>query len=257
MSSNRLQARAQLRLHPRPRPRRQVHDVKSAWATFATGTRRTAHHNTCGPSSRGRGRHAATTTDDYQRCTATNGGYTTSCGKPGGASAAYASTTRSNLRAHAKKPVPFRTSFHDWEAPTPGDSYSESGESARDEPDSEWDYHGLRDRDAFRSFHAAADYYLTCSDYSTEGSYDPCDECFIVEIADENKGGAIGLPGGDPVAALAHTLPQGGIPNPTLWLRPNSSVNWKLGSRRSIAEFVICELPSRAAMKDVERTLMK
>lgn len=51
-----------------------------------------------------------------------------------------------------------------------------------------------------------------CSDYSSEGDYEPYDECFVVETVDENVDEAIGLPGGDPVAAPAQVLPPGGDP---------------------------------------------
>ena len=48
----------------------------------------------------------------------------------------------------------------------------------------EWDYSGLRDRKAFMSFQAVADYCLTCSDDSGEGNYDPTRECFMVELVE-------------------------------------------------------------------------
>ena len=50
----------------------------------------------------------------------------------------------------------------------------------------EWDYSGVPDREAFLLFQAAADYYLTYSDDSSEGHYDPTHECFIVELAEQN-----------------------------------------------------------------------
>lgn len=59
-------------------------------------------------------------------------------------------------------------------------------EFIHDQEDPEWDYCDLQDRDAFQSFQAAADYCLTCSDYSSEGDYDPTDECFLMEIVEEN-----------------------------------------------------------------------
>jgi hypothetical protein len=46
----------------------------------------------------------------------------------------------------------------------------------------EWDYSGIRDLRAFLSFQAAADYCLTCSDNSSEGDYNPTQECFITEL---------------------------------------------------------------------------
>src|SRR6185369_12164676 len=46
------------------------------------------------------------------------------------------------------------------------------------------DYSGVRDPNAFRSFQLAAAYCLTCSEYSSEGDYDPTRECFMVKLAD-------------------------------------------------------------------------
>jgi hypothetical protein len=46
------------------------------------------------------------------------------------------------------------------------------------------DYSGLRDCEAFLSFQAAADYCLTYSDDSSEGDYEPTQECFMVELAE-------------------------------------------------------------------------
>ena len=49
---------------------------------------------------------------------------------------------------------------------------------------SEWDYSGVRDLDAFRSFQLMAAYCLTYSEDSSEGDYDATRECFMVELAD-------------------------------------------------------------------------
>jgi hypothetical protein len=51
----------------------------------------------------------------------------------------------------------------------------------------EWDYSGIRDIGAFLSFQAAADYCLTCSNDSSEGGYDPTEECFIAVLGEPNS----------------------------------------------------------------------
>jgi hypothetical protein len=51
----------------------------------------------------------------------------------------------------------------------------------------QWDYSGLRDPDAFRWFQSAVTYFLTFSNDSSEGDYDPACECFVV-VFGEGKG---------------------------------------------------------------------
>ena len=62
------------------------------------------------------------------------------------------------------------------------------------------DYSGVRDPDAFRSFQLAAAYCLTCSEDSSEGDYDPTQECFMVQFTDgqeDNTPGDDGNGGAD------------------------------------------------------------
>ena len=73
-------------------------------------------------------------------------------------------------------------------ASSPDDSYADTADNINFFMDnltaSEWDYSGVRDLDAFRSFQFAATYCLTCSEDSSEGDYDPTRECLMVELAD-------------------------------------------------------------------------
>src|SRR6185503_18435199 len=46
------------------------------------------------------------------------------------------------------------------------------------------DYSGVCDPDALRSFQLVTAYYLTCSEDSSEGDFDPSRECFMVQLAD-------------------------------------------------------------------------
>ena len=52
------------------------------------------------------------------------------------------------------------------------------------------DYSGVRDPDALRSFQLATAYYLTCSEDSSEGDFDPSRECFMADLADEQNDNA-------------------------------------------------------------------
>ena len=67
------------------------------------------------------------------------------------------------------------------------------------------DFSGVRDRKAFLSFQAAVDYYLTCSDDSSEGDYDPTRECFLVEMGELNddEPNAAHTPAAAPIALAA------------------------------------------------------
>jgi len=77
-------------------------------------------------------------------------------------------------------------------ASSPDDSYPDTAGTIADDINffmdnftaSEWDYSGVHNLDAFRSFQLAANYCLTCSEDSSEGDYDPTRECFMVELAD-------------------------------------------------------------------------
>ena len=66
------------------------------------------------------------------------------------------------------------------------------------------DYSGVRDPDAFRSFQLAAAYYLTCSEDSSEGDYDPTRECFMAELTDEQNDNAPGNDGNSGADAQAN-----------------------------------------------------
>ena len=92
-------------------------------------------------------------------------------------------------------------------ASTPDSSYPNSADEGyifvrdRAAPD----FSGVRDREAFLSFLAAADYCLTCSNDSSEGDYDPTRECFLVELNkhDDNAPNAALAPAAAPLAPAA------------------------------------------------------
>jgi hypothetical protein len=99
----------------------------------------------------------------------------------------HASSVSTNLSSiYDELPGHHLTSIRNLVASSPDDSYPESSaESVRGQENPEWDYSGLHDREALVSFHAAADYCLTCSDDSSGGDYDPSEECFMVVIGNE------------------------------------------------------------------------
>jgi hypothetical protein len=52
----------------------------------------------------------------------------------------------------------------------------------------EWDFAGVQDLVMLQRFLDAADYWFSCSDDSSVGSYDPAHECFMVAIGDQVDG---------------------------------------------------------------------
>ena len=104
------------------------------------------------------------------------------------AAATYASSVSTNMSAYEDLPGHHLILIRNIVASTPDDSYPESTDDAyffmENVVAPEWDYSGVRDLGAFLSFHAAADYCLTCSDDTSEGDYDPTWECSMVELVD-------------------------------------------------------------------------
>ena len=117
--------------------------------------------------------------------------------------ASYASSSSTNFAEYEDLPGHILLSIRNLIASSPDDSYPEMASSIADdisffmnnftakEAD---DYSGVRDPDAFRSFQLAAAYYLTCSEDSSEGDYDPTRECFMVQLTDGQEDN---IPGDD------------------------------------------------------------
>jgi len=102
--------------------------------------------------------------------------------------ATYASSVSTNLSTYEDLPGHHLVSIRNLIASSPDDSYPDMADDINLFMDNltalEWDYSGVRDLDAFRSFQLAATYCLTCSEDSNDGDYDPTRECFMVELAD-------------------------------------------------------------------------
>jgi hypothetical protein len=80
-------------------------------------------------------------------------------------------------------------------------TYGPPGSEEEDEPDSSWDFSGLRDPSAMRDFMTACDYCLSdCSDdghnLHDEGCGPSC-ECFHVDLGGHDEGNHLGMPEDD------------------------------------------------------------
>ena len=108
------------------------------------------------------------------------------------AAATYASSINTNMSAYEDLLGHHLISIRNLIAVSPDDSYPDTAGMIADDINffmdnftaPEWDYSGVRDLDAFRSFQLAANYCLTCSEDSSEGDYDPTRECFMIELVD-------------------------------------------------------------------------
>jgi hypothetical protein len=88
-----------------------------------------------------------------------------------------------------------------WDRLTAVSTYGPPGSEEEDDPDSGWDFSGLRDPSAMRDFMTACDYCLSgCSDdghsLDDEGC-GPSRECFHVDLGDRDEGNHLGMPEDD------------------------------------------------------------
>jgi hypothetical protein len=85
-----------------------------------------------------------------------------------------------------------------WDRLTVVSTYGPPVSEKEDDPDSGWDFSGLRDPSAMRDFMTACDYCLSgCSDdghsLGVEGC-GPSRECFHVDLGDRDEGNHLGMP---------------------------------------------------------------
>jgi hypothetical protein len=88
-----------------------------------------------------------------------------------------------------------------WDRLTTVSTYGPPGSEEEDDPDSGWDFSGLRDPSAMRDFMTACDYFLSgCSDdghsLGNEGC-GPSRECFHVDLGGHDEGNHLDMPEGD------------------------------------------------------------
>jgi hypothetical protein len=88
-----------------------------------------------------------------------------------------------------------------WDRLTVVSTYGPPGSEEEDDPDSGWDFSGLRDPSAMQDFMTACDYCLSgCSDdghsLDDEGC-GPSRECFHVDLGDHDEGNHLGMPKDD------------------------------------------------------------
>jgi hypothetical protein len=85
-----------------------------------------------------------------------------------------------------------------WDRLTVASTYGPPGSEEEDNPESGWDFSGLRDPGAMRDFMTTCDYCLSgCSDdghsLDDEGC-GPSRECFHVDLGDRDEGNHLGMP---------------------------------------------------------------
>jgi hypothetical protein len=88
-----------------------------------------------------------------------------------------------------------------WDRLTAVSTSRPTGSGEKDDPDSGWDFSGLRDPSAMRDFMTACDYCLSgCSDdghnLDDEGC-GPSHECFHVDLGGRDEGNHLGMPEDD------------------------------------------------------------
>jgi hypothetical protein len=85
-----------------------------------------------------------------------------------------------------------------WDQLTTVSTSRPTGSEEEDDPDSSWDFFGLRDPSAMRDFMSACDHCL--SGYSDDGhslddeGYDPTRECFHIDQGDHDEDNHLGMP---------------------------------------------------------------
>jgi hypothetical protein len=103
--------------------------------------------------------------------------------------------------ARAYPDLPGYHMWSTWDRLMAVSTYGPPGSEEEDDPDSGWDFFGLRDPSAMRDFMTACDYCLSgCSDdghsLDDEGC-GPSRECFHVDLGDRDEGNHLGMPEDD------------------------------------------------------------
>jgi hypothetical protein len=103
--------------------------------------------------------------------------------------------------ARAYPDLPGYHMWSTWDRLTAVSTYGPPGSEDEDDPDSGWDFSGLRDPSAMRDFMTACDYCLSgCSDdghsLDDEGC-GPSRECFHIDLGDRDEGNHLGMPEDD------------------------------------------------------------
>ena len=110
--------------------------------------------------------------------------------------ASYTSSSSSNFAEYEDLPGHHLLSIRSLIASSPDESYPGTASSIADDvnffmnnftAEEAEDYSGVRDPDTLRSFQLAMAYCLTCSEDSSEGGFDPSQECFMADLADEQN----------------------------------------------------------------------
>jgi hypothetical protein len=99
--------------------------------------------------------------------------------------------------ARAYRDLPGYHMWSTWDQLTAVSTYGPTGSEEEDDPDSGWDFSGLRDPSAMRDFMFAYDYCLSgCSDddhiLDDEG-YGPSRECFHIDLGNHDEDNNLGM----------------------------------------------------------------
>jgi hypothetical protein len=107
------------------------------------------------------------------------------------AATTYASSASTDVVAYEDLPGHHILAIMNLIATTNDESYHSSASElppATSHGYAEWDFSSVPDSMTFQRFLNAADYWFSCSDDSSAGSYDPVRECFMVVIDDQADG---------------------------------------------------------------------
>jgi hypothetical protein len=130
---------------------------------------------------------------------------------------AYASSASTDVVAYRDLPGPHLLAARNLIATTNDESYHGSANElppATSHGYVEWDFSGAPYLVMFQRFLDAADYWFGYSDDSSDESYDPACECFVVVVDDQANGAnAAGVGDGEAPQNLGTGLPQGPGPS--------------------------------------------
>jgi hypothetical protein len=104
---------------------------------------------------------------------------------------AYALSTSTDVAVYEDLPGHHLLAARNLIATTNDESYHGSASElplATSHGYAEWDFSGVPGPVMFQRFLDAADYWFGCSDDSSDGSYDPARECFVVVVDDQADG---------------------------------------------------------------------
>jgi hypothetical protein len=176
------------------------------------------------------------------------------------AATTYTSSISTNVASYEDLPGHHLLAVRNLIATTNDESYHSSTSElppATSQDYTEWEFSGVSDPVTFQRFLDTVDYWLSCSDDSSIGSYDPAHECFVV-VVDEHTDDANRTGVGDTPRTRSRThLPprrREAPTSPRSWPR---HVSLRLSSWRSTGRCDSCAPPSREKLQHVANVCKK